>query len=77
MSWHSSFHRSQLGKIIDDKGNIIGFEVRPLYFPLTFGVSDVLDVDYWMRDSKVIVKIKLIPSVEKMLRDGDTSKDSD
>jgi hypothetical protein len=77
VSWHSSFRRAQLGKIIDDQGDIIGFEMRPLYFPLTFGVSDVRDVDYWLKDSKVIVKIKLIPSVEMMFRDGDKSKDSD
>jgi hypothetical protein len=77
VSSHSSFRRAQLGKILDNNGNIIGFEVRPLYFPLTYGVSDVLDVDYWLKDSKVIVKIKLIPMVEMMLRNGDKSKDSD
>jgi len=77
VSWHSSFRRAQLGKIIDNNGNIIGFEVRPLYLPTTFGLSDVLDVDYWLKDSKVIVKVKLKPSVEMMLRDGDRSKDKD
>ena len=76
VSWHSSFRRAQLGKILDNKGNTIGFEVRPLYFPLTFGVSDILDVDYRIMDSKVIVKIKLIPMVEMMFRNGDSSKDS-
>jgi len=77
VSSHSSFRRAQLGKIIDDKGDIIGFEVRPLYFPTTYGLSDVLDVDYWLKDSKVIVKVKIKPSVEMMLRDGDRSKDKD
>ncbi len=67
--WHSSFQRSQLSRIIDDKGNTIGYEVRPLYLPITFGVADVLDVDYRIKDDKVIVKIRLIPSVEKMLSD--------
>ncbi|MBI5026737.1 MAG: hypothetical protein HZC12_08465 [Nitrospirae bacterium] len=74
VSWHPSFHRSQLSRIIDEKGNTIGYELRPLYMPLTFGVSDVLDVDYRIKDGKVIITIKLIPSVEKMLRDGDGLK---
>ena len=77
VSSHSSFRRAQLGKILDNNGNIIGFEVRPLYLPTTYGLSDVLDVDYWRKDSKVIVKVKIKPSVEMMLRDGDRSKDKD
>ena len=74
VSWHSSFYRTQLSRIIDEKGVTIGYELRPLYRPLTFGVSDVLDVDYIKRGDKVIVKIKLIPSVERMLSDGNGSR---
>ena len=74
VSWHSSFYRTQLSRIIDEKGVTIGYELRPLYRPLTFGVSDVLDVDYIKRGDKVIVKIKLIPSVERMLSGGDGSR---
>lgn len=77
VSWHNSFRRSVLSKIIDDRGDTIGFELRPLYLPTSFGVSDVLDVYYRIKNSKVIVTIKLIPSVEKMLSDGDRTKDSD
>lgn len=75
VSWHRDFWHSRLSRIIDGKGNTIGYELRPLYYPLTFGVSDVLDVDYRLKDGKVKVTVRLIPSVERMLRDGDGLKD--
>lgn len=56
---------------MDRKGKTIGYELRPLYLPLDFGVSDVLDVTYWLREGKVKVVIKLLHSVEKQLSDDD------
>ncbi|MBI5639406.1 MAG: hypothetical protein HZA17_03175 [Nitrospirae bacterium] len=67
---HSSFQRSQLRKILDEKGNTAGYEMRPLYLPLTYGTDDVLNIDYRLKDGKIVVFIRLDPSVEKMLRDG-------
>jgi hypothetical protein len=67
ISYHNAFYRSQLSKIVDDKGNTIGYELRPLYMPFVFGRSDVLEVDYWLKDGKVKVTIKLHPSVERAL----------
>jgi hypothetical protein len=65
--FHPSFWHSQLSKIMGDKGNVIGYEIRPLYYPITYGVSDVLDVHYWMKEGgRVKVTIRLIPSVEKL-----------
>lgn len=75
VSWHSLFYRTQLSRILDYKGNIIGYELRPLYQPLAFGVSDVLDVDYRIKDNKVIVRIKLKQQIERMLFNGDKSKE--
>jgi hypothetical protein len=75
VSWHSSFYRTQLSRILDGKGNVIGYEIRPLYQPLAFGASDVLDVDYRIKDNKVIVRIRLKPQIERMLFDGDKSKE--
>jgi hypothetical protein len=66
VSFHNSFWRSQISRIIDNKGNTIGYEVRPLYQPFTFGVSDVLDVYYWLREGgRVKVLIRLTQSVER------------
>lgn len=74
VSRHSSFQGIRFSKILDEKGIAIGYEVRPLYFPFTFGVSDVLDVDYRIKENKVVVTIRLINSVEKMLYNGDDGK---
>lgn len=57
------FWRTQLRKVLDENGKIIGFEVRPLYYPLAFGVTDVLDINYGLKDSKVRVYIRLKPEV--------------
>ena len=67
VSRHSSFRQVGISCIIDDKDNILGYEFRPLYFPLTFGVEDVIDVDYKMKANKIIVSVRLNPSVEKKL----------
>lgn len=75
VSWHGSFLYSQTSKILDHKGNIIGYEIRPLYQPIAFGVSDVIDVDYKIEDSRVIIRIRLKPQIEKMLFDGDKTKE--
>lgn len=68
VSWYRSFHHSQLSKIVDDKGNPIGYELRPLYLPFCFGVSDVLEVDYWLKeDGKVKITIRLSPLIERLV----------
>jgi hypothetical protein len=68
VSFHNSFLRSQISRIIDNNGKTIGYEVRPLYQPLTFGISDVLDVYYWVKEGgRVKVLIRLKQSVEKSL----------
>jgi hypothetical protein len=65
--FHPSFWHSQLSKIMDGKGDVIGYELRPLYYPITYGVNDVLDVHYWMKEGgRVKVTIRLIPSVERL-----------
>jgi hypothetical protein len=67
VSFHNSFWRSQLSRIIDKKGNTIGYEIRPLYLPFTFGVSDLLEVNYWLKEgNRVKVTIRLITSVERI-----------
>lgn len=62
-SGHGSFYRARLRKISDDKGKSIGYELRPLYMPLTYGLSDVLDVFYRLQDQRVRIIIRLDPSV--------------
>ncbi len=67
VSTHSSFHRSQLACIRDEYERVLGFEMRPLYYPTTYGTSDMLSLDYNLEDNKIIIHIRLNPEVERML----------
>jgi len=76
VSFHNAFWRSQLSKILDEKGNIIGFELRPLYHPFVYGRDDLLEVYYRVKDGKVIAFIRLIPEVFNTFFFGDLPGDS-
>lgn len=71
---HAEFRQEKLRSIRDEKGELIGYELRPLYLPLTFGTDDVLDIDYWLKEDRVFMLIKLKPSLEKKKLDFDDSK---
>jgi hypothetical protein len=62
---HPSYQGEVLHSILDETGAVIGYELRPLYLPLVYGVSDVLDVDYLIRGEKVIVTVKVKPFIEQ------------
>jgi hypothetical protein len=68
----AEFQREQFRSIKDEKGEIIGYELRPLYLPFTFGTDDVLDVDYWLKEDRVLIFVKLKPSLEKKKNDVDS-----
>lgn len=78
VSFHSSFWKSQLSKIINKEGVTIGYEIRPLYRPFIYGFSDILDVYYWPKSNgKVKVIIRLENSVENTrLPEGDSLRSS-
>ncbi len=46
VSGHPDFSHAQLSGILNNAGKIIGYEVKPLYYPFSFGVSDIIDVRY-------------------------------
>jgi len=66
---HINSDKTRFSKILGPTGNTIGFELRPLYDPLTFGIDDVLTIQYAVKEQKVIVHIQLDPNVE-MVRAG-------
>ena len=59
------YRKARLSKIVGPDGAIAGYELRTLYAPDTFGMTDVLDVHYRLRDSKVTVYVKLDAEIEK------------
>ena len=55
--------RSQLRKVLNPAGTIVGFELRPLYSVETFGKDDVLEIRYVIKDRKIVVHIELDPAI--------------
>lgn len=67
VSFHNSFFKSILSRILDNDGKTIGYELRPLYYPFVYGISDVLDVHYFIKEGgRIKVFIKLEPSIERL-----------
>jgi hypothetical protein len=67
---NTSFRSAQLSRIMAPNGETLGYEVRPLYSPIRYGVEDVLYIDYRLKDYRVVITIRLVPSVERMLEGG-------
>lgn len=60
-----------INKILDDNGIIIGYDVRPLKnisYNLGYDPSDILTVNYEIKDMKVIVNIDLKSHFKEHLR---------
>jgi len=70
VSQNSDFQYSRIFKILLPGGDVIGYEVRPFYRPFRYGTSDVLDVEYWLKDRRVKVKIRLKPWIERNIFGG-------
>jgi hypothetical protein len=70
VSGHHDVWTTIVSRILDYNGTTIGYEVRPIYHPLAFGLSDVLDIDYSIKGTKVRVMIRLKPPLERQLFDG-------
>jgi hypothetical protein len=66
VSRNTSFHQIRLSSIVEDKAGNIGYEVRPLYLPFTYGTDDLLDIYYGKKGNKVVVNIRLKHSVEHL-----------
>lgn len=74
-STHSVW-KTRVSRIIDDGGRTIGYEVRPLYFPLEFGNPDPLTVTYFRHKDGVRVYIRIDSTVERMLEGGGNERSS-
>jgi hypothetical protein len=76
VGWHSDFMRAQTSRIIDVNGRAIGYEVRPLYRQITFGMQDVMQVDYILKNVNTIeVHIRLDPAIERKFVTGSDDRD--
>lgn len=76
VSFHNAYWHSQLSRILDEKGNTIGYELRPLYYPFVYGRDDLLEIYYRIKGNKVIVEIRLTPDIFKIPFLGDLPGDA-
>ncbi|UCF86934.1 MAG: hypothetical protein JSV71_05500 [Nitrospiraceae bacterium] len=62
---HTSFRGARISRLSDDQGNVLGFEVRPFYRDTRFRSSDLISVNYSVKEKKVLIFIRLKRFVEK------------
>jgi hypothetical protein len=62
--------RTEMRKILDDSGGVIGYELRPLFMPVEFGTADVIVVSYSLQKGTVRAYIRLFPDVERQQQQG-------
>ena len=60
-----SSRRYRMIKIMSDEGQVIGYELRPLYSVFRYGSSDILDVDYRIRGKTVVVTVEIKSNIKK------------
>ena len=58
---------TELRSIPDGAGGILGYELRPLYFPLEFGSSDIMLISYSLKGGMIRAYIRLLPDVERQI----------
>ncbi len=71
------YERRQINRIVGPGGQTVGFEVRPLYSAIRFGIRNVLIVNYVLKGNRIIAYIKLDPSVESFVNDQGSDRDRD
>lgn len=69
ISRHRNFSGLTRMRIItSETGETIGYELRPLYQVFVYGMSDVLDIDYWLGEGgKVEVNIDLNERLKRQM----------
>jgi hypothetical protein len=64
---HPNYINYKINKILDKEGNAIGFEIRPLYAPATYGITDVMQNYYTLEDDgKVRATITLKGQIRRI-----------
>ena len=48
------FIGTRQSRILAPDGRVIGYEIRPLYQPFVYGLSDVLDTSYWLKGHGIV-----------------------
>jgi hypothetical protein len=74
VSFHPSLSGTWLKRIVNEKGRVIGYELRPLYMPVVYGEHDVMEIRYFLKEEgKVRAYVRIKERVEQRLRGGGDS----
>jgi hypothetical protein len=69
LSSHREFLRMRVARVLDQEGNTIAYELRPLYKPVAYGLSDVLIINHVLLDEGTVeVVIDLKPSIKGLFQ---------
>ncbi len=61
-----NFLWTRQSRILGPDGTVIGYEIRPLYQPFVYGISDILDTSYWLKGKGVVSAwIELNPAIKR------------
>lgn len=55
---------------IRDSGQSLGFDIKPVYFPWIFGITEPLETSYRKEGNTLNVYIRLNPRVERQINNG-------
>lgn len=58
---------------IRDSDKVLGFEIKPQFFPWIFGIIEPVETSYRKRGNQIDVFIRLNPRVERQLNSGDNT----
>ncbi len=60
--------------VLKDKSrSVLGYELKPIYFPWTFGVLEPVETRYKLNNDTIHIFIRLDPRVERQLNSGGDS----
>ncbi len=57
--------RNQWSKILAPDGSLIGYDFRAIHQSFTYGIPDILDVSYQIKDKKVVASVDIKHSIRK------------
>jgi len=75
ISWHPEYLRSQFSRVLDGSGKVVAYEIRPIYNQITFGVGDVMDIDYFLQGNNMVgVHVNLAEPARRIFMGDDQGK---
>ncbi|HXX58538.1 MAG TPA: hypothetical protein VEI96_11100 [Thermodesulfovibrionales bacterium] len=70
-SKNPNYENPAISRILDPTGKVIGYEVRPLYNPVAYGLSNVLSTGYFLLPSGTVrIIINLNEEVKNQFEDS-------